>query len=143
MSRNKDIEYLHCLTGWDFKICRLIMKEFKWDLRTVERAYILSLDDRENIENIVASVAEAAAKTFEDLKPAIENALEAFGQLGLWRCATQTESIRPAIETAHQKMMECQKPEVIAAAIDEEIYRLNHCMPKLDSEGINWAEFER
>lgn len=42
MSRNKDIAYLHCLTGWDFKICRLIMKEFKWDLRTVERAYILS-----------------------------------------------------------------------------------------------------
>lgn len=134
MSRNKDIAYLHCLTGWDFKICRLIMKEFKWDLRTVERAYILSQDEelREKIENIVASVAESAAKAFEALKPAIENATEAFGQLA--------ESIRPAIEEAHQKMMECQKPEVIAAAIDEEIYRLNHCMPKLDSEGINWAD---
>lgn len=137
MSRNKDIAYLHCLTGWDFKICRLIMKEFKWDLRTVERAYILSQDEelRENIENIIASVAEAAAKTFEALKPAIENATEAFGQLA--------ESIRTATDAAHQKIMECQKPEVIAAAIDEEIYRLNHCMPKLDSEGINWAEYER
>lgn len=134
MSRNKDIEYLHCLTGWDFKICRLIMKEFKWDLRTVERAYILSQDEelRENIENIVASVAESATKALEALKPVIENATEAFGQLA--------ESIRPSIEAAHQKMMECQKPEVIAAAIDDEICRLNPCMAKLDSEGINWAD---
>lgn len=137
MSRNKDIAYLHCLTGWDFKICRLIMKEFKWDLRTVERAYILSQDEelREIIENIVASFAKSAAKAIEALKPAIENATEAFGQLA--------ESIRTATDAAHQKIMECQKPEVIAAAIDEEIYRLNHCMPKLDSEGINWAEYER
>lgn len=136
MSRNKDIAYFHCLTGWDFKTCRLIMKEFKWDLQTAERAYILSQDEelRENIEKIIASVAESAAKAFEALKPVIENAAEALGQLA--------ESIRPALEAAHQSMIECQKPEVIEAAIDDEICRLNHCMPKPDSEEINWEDMK-
>lgn len=109
MSRNKDIAYLHDLTGWDFKTCRLIMKKISWDLQTVERAYILSQDEelRENIEKIIASVAESAAKAFEALRPVIENAAE-----------------------------------VIGAAIDEEICRLDHCMPKADSEGIDWEEIE-
>lgn len=136
MSRNKDIAYLHDLTGWDFKTCRLIMKEFRWDLQTVERAYILSQDEelRETVENIVASVAEAAAKVFEALKPVIENAAEVLGHLA--------ENIRPVLEAAHQNMIECQKPEVIGAAIDEEICRLDHCMPKPDSEDIDWEEME-
>lgn len=136
MSRNKDIAYLHDLTGWDFKTCRLIMKEFRWDLQTIERAYILSQDEglRECIEKIIASVAEAVDKAFEALKPVIENAAEALGQLA--------ENIRPVLDEAHQKMIEYQKPEVIEAAIDEDICRLNHCMPKADSEGINWEEME-
>ena len=136
MSRNRDIAYLHDLTGWDFKTCRLIMKEFSWDLQTVERAYILSQDEelRENIEKIIASVAESAAKAFEALKPVIENAAEALGHFA--------ESIRPALEAAHQNMIEYQKPEVIGAAIDEEICRLDHCMPKPDSEDIDWEELE-
>lgn len=134
MSRNKDIEYLHDLTGWDFKICRLIMKEFRWDLQAVERAYILSQDEelRENIENIIASVAEASAKALEALKPVIENSVKVIGQLA--------EDIKPFLEAAHQNMIEYQKPEVIGAAIDEEICRLNHCMPKPDSEDIDWEE---
>lgn len=136
MSRNKDIAYLHALTGWDFKTCRLIMKKFSWDLQTVERAYILSQDEelRENIEKIIASVAESAAKAFEALMPVIENTVEVLGQ---W-----VESIRPALEAAHQTMIEYQKPEVIGAAIDEEICRLDHCMPKPDSEDIDWEELE-
>ena len=136
MSRNKDIAYLHDLTGWDFKTCRLIMKEFKWNLQTVERAYILSQDEelRENIENIIASFAESAAKAFEALKPVIENTAKVIGQLA--------ENIKPVLEAAHQNMIEYQKPEVIGAAIDEEICRLNHCMPKPDSEGIDWEEME-
>lgn len=136
MSRNKDIAYLHDLTGWDFKTCRLIMKEFSWDLQSVERAYILLQDEelRENIEKIIASVAETAAKVLEALKPFIENAAEVLGKLA--------ESIRPVLEAAHQNMIEYQKPEVIGAAIDEEICRLNHCMPKPDSEDIDWEELE-
>lgn len=136
MSRNKDIAYLHDLTGWDFKTCRLIMKEFSWDLQSVERAYILLQDEelRENIEKIIASVAETAAKVLEALKPFIENAAEVLGQLA--------EKIRPVLEAANQNMIEYQKPEVIEAAIDDKICRLNHCMPKPDSDGIDWEEFE-
>lgn len=136
MSRNKDIAYLHDLTGWDFKTCRLIMKKFKWNLQTVERAYILSQDEelREKIENIIASVAESAAKAFEALKPVIENTAKVIGQLA--------ENIKSVLNAAHQNMIEYQKPEVIGAAIDEEICRLNHCMPKPDSEGIDWEEME-
>ena len=97
MSRNKDIAYLHCLTGWDFKTCRLIMKEFKWDLQTVERAS---------------------------------------GAVGAER------GRQPVFDAARQNMIECQKTEVIEAAIDEEICRLNHCMPKPDSEEINWEDMK-
>lgn len=89
---------------------------------------------RENIENIIASVAESVAKAFEALRPVIENAVEVLGKFA--------EDIKPVLEAAHQNMIEYQKPEVIGAAIDEEICRLDHCMPKPDSEDIDWEELE-
>lgn len=49
---------------------------------------------------------------------------------------------KPVLEAAHQNMIEYQKPEVIGAAIDEEICRLDHCMPKPYSEDIDWEELE-
>lgn len=136
MSRNKDIAYLHDLTGWDFKTCRLIMKKSNWDLQMVERAYILSQDEelRESIENIAASVVEAATKAFEAIKPIVETVVEVLGKFA--------EDIKPVLEAAYQNMIECQKPEVIGAAIYEEICRLDHCMPKPDSEDIDWEELE-
>ena len=136
MSRNKDIAYLHRLTGWDFKTCRLIMKEFKWDLQTVERAYMLSQNDdlKDSIVNITSAVAEAAARLFENLVSVTETVNKAFEELAL--------NIRPVFDAARQNMIECQKTEVIEAAIDEEICRLNHCMPKPESEGINWEDMK-
>lgn len=32
MSRNKDIKYLHDVTGWSYKTCRQKMKDNHWDL---------------------------------------------------------------------------------------------------------------
>ena len=56
MSRNKDIKYLHDVTGWSYKLCRQKMKDNNWDLwqALIDMANILA----DSIRNIDLSLID-------------------------------------------------------------------------------------
>lgn len=62
MSKNKDIETLHRITGEPYSVCRAKMKANGWDLRSALGFSIL---------DTVRSVADALAESFRSLSDVI------------------------------------------------------------------------
>lgn len=66
MSRNKDIAFLHEVTGEPYSVCRARMKAVKWDLGKAL---------------LYPNCLDAISNLFNGLKPCIANMCEAMGNL--------------------------------------------------------------
>ncbi len=68
MSHNKDIEYLHEVTGEPYAVCRRKMKAAHWDLYKA-----LGYPSFDKITSAIEGVAEAAAEVAKTIRHIIES----------------------------------------------------------------------
>ena len=68
MSRNKDIKYLHTVTGWSYKDCRAKLKQAHWNLSGVPWIALKGCTDQLTI-------------AYNRLKPVIADTCEALGNM--------------------------------------------------------------
>ena len=69
MSRNKDIEYLHSITGWSYKECRTRLKKAHWRLSAVPWLALKECNDQltlayNRLKPIIADTCEALGNMF-------------------------------------------------------------------------------
>lgn len=74
MSRNKDIKYLHELTGWSYKYCRQKMKENHWDWW---KAWGLG----DVVENTMDALQGALNAVYESFEKVAKDFVEAFSKI--------------------------------------------------------------
>ena len=84
MSRNKDIEVLHLITGSPYSICRERLKRNHWDLCD-------ALLEDNPFSRITEAVRDAASSLLYSLQPAIDQAIEAGKRLVLLLKEAQEE----------------------------------------------------
>ena len=80
MSRNKDIKFLHNVTGLSYKVCRQKMKDNHWDVWKAlgYDEMIKFLSDRfpelcKDVADAINNVAEFAVEMINNLADAIRN----------------------------------------------------------------------
>ena len=75
MSRNKDIKFLHEITGMPYSVCRRQMKACGWDLMKA-----LGYDSIEKIIEAMPDIIDNLGKAMNRLLAGIGTALKTFGQ---------------------------------------------------------------
>ena len=86
MSRNKDIEVLHLITGSPYSICRERLKRNHWDLCD-------ALLEDNPFSRITEAVREVASSLRYSLQPAIERTIEVSKGLALLLKEAQEEEL--------------------------------------------------